>query len=288
VHINILMSLPAAIIVRLSRYSSLWHIHEIVTAPRWAAALLPWLVWVFGEKVVTNSFATRQNLVNWCPFLKNKTEVVLNGIDGSRFNNPIPMGVRKLCGWGEHTILFVMIGRIQDWKGQDIFLEAAEKAASINDSLRFLIVGDSPPGQYHFTKNMLEAIHNSTAKDSIVHWAHINDVERVLAEATASIVPSKSPEPFGLVVIEAMAAGIPVIASNHGGPSEIIKDGITGILIPPNDSDSLSKAMIKLAENVGMSNEMGRNGRIEQREKYDVSRYVSQFEELYEHQFQLS
>ena len=93
---------------------------------------------------------------------------------------------------------------------------------------------------------------------------------------------SVEPEPFGLVLVEAMAAGKPVVATAQGGPLEIVEEGITGFLVPPGDAEALAGALGKLLADEGLGRRMGEAGRQRAWERFSVERMVRELEEVYE------
>ena len=82
-----------------------------------------------------------------------------------------------------------------------------------------------------------------------------------MAALDVLVLPSLQPEPFGLVVLEAMAAGCPVIATNHGGPVEVIEDGVTGVLVPPTDPGPMAEALLMLLREPDRARAIGIRGR---------------------------
>jgi glycosyltransferase involved in cell wall biosynthesis len=108
------------------------------------------------------------------------------------------------------------------------------------------------------------------------------DMPDVFAAFDIFVLPSILPEPFGLVVIEAMASGKPVVATAPGGPSETVVDGETGFLVPPSDASAIAKALEELLADPAKRISMGDAGRRRAREVFSLPRYVSEFEELYD------
>jgi glycosyltransferase involved in cell wall biosynthesis len=99
--------------------------------------------------------------------------------------------------------------------------------------------------------------------------------------ADVFVLPSAGPEIFGIVNLEAMACGVPIVASKIGGVPDIVKDGENGLLVPPRDSEALADAIIYLLENEDMREKMGKNGR-KKAEGYSWERIAEETEEIYE------
>src|SRR5207302_9415189 len=107
------------------------------------------------------------------------------------------------------------------------------------------------------------------------------DMPRVLAAYDIFVLPSTSPEPFGLVILEAMASGKPVVATAPGGPSEVVVDGETGYLVPPSSPVDLAAAIEKLLPDPQRRKRMGDLGRERAARIFALPRYVQEFEDLY-------
>jgi glycosyltransferase involved in cell wall biosynthesis len=146
-----------------------------------------------------------------------------------------------------------------------------------------LIVGDSFAGQEQLSEAVdlrIESSHILRAR--ALRLPHAAEVGSVYEASDVVVVPSIEPEPFGLVAAEAMAAGLPVIASRIGGLPEIVDDHRTGLLVDPGDADSLLAAMRKLSASSSRRAEMGRQGRECFERRFRVDRYVEEITLVYE------
>lgn len=146
----------------------------------------------------------------------------------------------------EDTKIVIGAGRFVEWKGFDILLKAVEKALEKRDFILWL-VGDGPE------KYKLETYVASsrTLSGKVRFWGFKNDIRPFLWGADLFVLPSSNPEPFGLVLLEAMACGLPVIATSAGGPLDIISDDM-GWLVPPRDIDSLCSSILNALDNVSL------------------------------------
>lgn len=165
----------------------------------------------------------------------------------------------------DHQFTVGMVGRISRWKGQDVFLDAFARAFPDRDA-RGVIVGSAMFGEDDFAAE-LEARIDALGLRGCVRMAGFStDVNRHLAQFDALVHASVIPEPFGQVIVEGMAAGLPVIASGAGGPSEIITDGLNGLLYPPGDVEALATAMVRLRASPEMRAQLGAAARLKARE----------------------
>jgi glycosyltransferase involved in cell wall biosynthesis len=189
---------------------------------------------------------------------------------------------RHNLGFQPDHVVVVLAGRINRWKGQDVLVAtASELYRQGEQNCRYLIVGSPPNGQEHFRTNLLKQIDTSPARETIRLLDFTDEIATVWASCDIAVVPSTEPEPFGLVALEAMAAGKPVIAANHGGLPEIIQDGISGILVKPGSSNALAEAIKVLSHKPQLRERMGSTGKGIQAKTFSINSYVDSFRDLY-------
>jgi len=162
----------------------------------------------------------------------------------------------------ENTLNLLVIGRINDWKGQDLAIDALAILDSHFD-FKLRIVGSPYEGNEWILDSLKQRVklHNMGDKVEFIPFT-INPKEHY-EWCDVLIVPSKKPEPFGRIAIEAMSIAKPVIAAFHGGLSEIIKDDQNGFLFIPNSKESLNSCIAKYFGDAGVQlrKEHGRNGK---------------------------
>jgi glycosyltransferase involved in cell wall biosynthesis len=156
---------------------------------------------------------------------------------------------RAELGAREPGILFGIFGRLQRWKGQDVFLRAAASVAARHPGARFAVVGGSVFGLERDFEPELRALASALGiADRVVFTGQRPDTARLMAACDVICHATRGAEPFGMVIVEAMAQGRPVIATRGGGASEIVADGVTGLLVEPGDAEAMAAAMDRLAE----------------------------------------
>jgi glycosyltransferase involved in cell wall biosynthesis len=267
VYSNTLAVIAGALWARLHGVKHVWHVHEILPRPPLVQRLYSTALRLLADKVVCNSTATRRWILGTERALGDRTAVVWNGVDEppqQPFGSSARLRAELGCGAGE--ILTVLVGRINGWKGQEVLVDAADRLwASGKRHLRFAIVGGPPPGQREHLERLLDRIARSPARPAIRLLEFTDDPTAVWEACDVAVVPSTAPEPFGLVAVEAMAAGKPVVAAAHGGLLDIVEDGNTGLLVPPGDAAALAGALSRLADDEGLRRRMGDAGRERQR-----------------------
>jgi len=154
------------------------------------------------------------------------------------------------------TFVVGMVGRIAEWKGQHVFLSAFARAFPEGQE-RAVIVGSALFGEDDYADS-LHALIQGLGIDGRVEFRGFRDaVADELARLDVLVHASVLPEPFGRVVVEGMAAGLPVVAPAAGGPLEIITDGVDGILYPPGDVAALAEALQRLASDGALRSRLG-------------------------------
>lgn len=267
---NSVAALGGALWAALRRVPRLWHVREIVVAPRVAAKGFPRMLKALGGWCVCNSGATRQWITTECPALAPRSSVIWNGLE--EVGSPPAEAVaafRARLGYAPSDLVVTLVGRINRWKGQGLLIEAAGRLKAQGLSrLRFLIVGDVADGQHHFRETMLAQIEAAGLQDTVRWHPFTPDIDLVWAASDIAVAPSIDPEPFGRVAIEAMAQGLPVVAAEHGGLAEIVVHEQTGLLVQPGSVDALVAAIARLAESDTLRRRYGQAGALRQRQHF--------------------
>ncbi|CAG0950492.1 partial D-inositol 3-phosphate glycosyltransferase, partial [Anaerolineae bacterium] len=259
----------------------IWHVHEMIVHPPSVKRLFPMLLRLLADKVACNSNATLRLLLSSEPSLSGKSVVIWNGIERKGPIRAQP-ALRRRLGLGSDKVLVVLAGRINRWKGQGLLVEAAEILRSRGVSnAHFLIIGSHPPGQEHFLESLKRKIATSSAKDDITVMDFTDDIWDVWDSCDIAAVPSTEPEPFGMVALEAMISGKPVVAASHGGLTDIVADSFTGFLFEPSNAAALANCVEILVKDGEKRRSFGQNGRTRALESFSLGQYVSSFSDLY-------
>jgi glycosyltransferase involved in cell wall biosynthesis len=211
--------------------------------------------------------------------------VVHNAIDLSEYTTDLDgTAVRSEFGWNGQERVVGVIGRLDWWKGHEYFLQAMAEAVQEIPNLKGLIVGEpeaTRANQEYYRK--LRALTESLGlEDRIIFTGFRSDVPRILAALDVVVLSSSTPEPFGRVVIEGMAAGKPVVATAAGGVLEIITDGLDGLLVPCKDSKAMARAIVSLLRNPGWAEQIGTAARQRVAQAFSVERHVAQVQGVYD------
>ena len=189
---------------------------------------------------------------------------------------------RQRLGLGPSDLLVAIIGRLVPWKGQAVFLKALAKAKAQKPHLRGLIVGHDPSPTQSYLRTLQGLTRELGVDEAVQFLDWQEDVWALYAASDVIVHASTEPEPFGLIVIEAMAAGTPVIATRAGGVVDIVVDGSTGLLVEPRDVDALATAIIRLLENRALTAQLTRQATETVRTSFTMERNAAQVMEVYE------
>ena len=226
-----------------------------------------------ASRVIAVSQAVAESLRRNGVIESSKITVVHNGIDTDRFNQP---GAHS----GDSPVLVGTVGHLAPIKGQDIFVRAAALISASHPRVHFVVIGeDKSPQMVH--RRSLENLVAELGLNGIVSmpgWS--DDMPRVLSSLTLFVSAARS-EPFGLAIVEAMAAGLPIVATASEGALEIIEDGLTGKLVPSGDPEALAEAIKDLLDDPLECSRLGRNARLAARERYGLARMASDTERVY-------
>jgi glycosyltransferase involved in cell wall biosynthesis len=179
-----------------------------------------------------------------------------------------------------------VLSRLSRLKGLEFFLEAAAKLAARFPEARFAIIGEGRVFQdgaivQSAYKRELEAYADRLGLGGRVAFTGFRlDVPELLAEMTVSVLPTLS-EGLSNTVLESMAAGVPVVATDVGGNPEAVQHGVSGLLVPPRDSEALACAIGVLLENRELAANLGQAGRQRVVEHFSNTRMVQETERFY-------
>lgn len=210
----------------------------------------------------------------------DKTVVIHNVVDINRLQNT--RDIRETLGISTKQKLIGMVGRLTPWKGQKVFLAAAQQLAEQNDQYRFILVGDDAVGRVPGYREELKRLSNRGVLQGRVQLVgHREDVLDIMAACDVLVHASTKPEPFGIVIVEAMAMAKPVIATAIGGPLDIIEDKIDGLLVPPGDVSAVAEAIQWLIDNTELAARMGQHAQEKSRNQFSAAHLIKEFIKIY-------
>lgn len=205
----------------------------------------------------------------------HRVVVIRNGLNLVQFQpRPARGWLRRELGLPEGVVLLATIGQIGLRKGQNILAAAAPEIVSSIPDAHFLMIGERSSIKAESIEYEESIRHSFDAHDLSSHLHCLgrrDDIPNLLTEIDLIVHPANQ-EPFGRVLLEAAACGIPVVATDVGGTSEIVVDGVTGRLVPPQNPHALAAAVTGLLVNVPLLKSMGIAARHRALTEFDVAR----------------
>lgn len=258
VYSNTTAVLAGAFAARAMGVKHIWHIHEIIESPKWLSRLLGMLVNRYSHTVIVVSAAVKQH---WGQYVKaEKLQLVHNGINYSPYLQPSGK-LRRELGVTDDTVVIGMVARVHYWKGQSYFLQIASLLQQQFPHLHFVMIGDAFPGYEYLYEQLSAIITQENLHEKTSDLGYRTDVAELLQGFDILVLPSILPDPFPTVILEAMAAGKPVVATQQGGALEMVENGHTGLWIPVNEARLAAAAMEPLVTDPGLRKLMGEKGR---------------------------
>lgn len=284
IYSNTLAVLLGIFYAKKSGIKHLWHVHEIIESPKiFTKIFCKMLSLNSNSKIVYNSIATMK-FWDVSKKISSKSEVVWNGLEVNQKNvsKEEQEHVRKIIFKSNSSeIIIALVGRISRWKGQKLLLNTFNEVLKTHQNIKLAFIGSTPPNQEFFLHELQKNIKELDISDNVIHIPFTKEIAKIWQCIDIAVVPSIEPEPFGLVAVEAMLAKKPVIASNHGGLTEIIINNETGFLVEPNNENQLAETIITLIENPKLRQEFGEKGYKRAIENFSISNYVSSFEKIF-------
>jgi glycosyltransferase involved in cell wall biosynthesis len=173
-----------------------------------------------------------------------------------------------------------IVGGLIPWKGHCYFLEAAFLISRKFSEVKFLVVGEDFVGG-RYRRQLEDLSFKLGLSDKVVFTGFRQDIPEILGSLEILVLTSLK-EPFGRVLIEAMACAKPVVATNAGGVPEIVREGETGLLVPMRDPEALARSIKLLLNNKEKAKEMGEKGRRRVEENFTIEAHVKKVESLYQ------
>jgi glycosyltransferase involved in cell wall biosynthesis len=276
IHTNTFVNPEGGRVARRLGLPHVWHVRELVGrgAPfrfaREGRAMREYLA-RHASLVVANSRVTAERMRSWVP--EGMLRTVANGIDVDRF--AAIMSQRRSARSG--PLVVGLVANLTSWKKHDLFLDVARRLAP-RTSLEFHIFGHLP------SDSKLDRLRDRLGRDGLSNRVRLRgfvpDPVRIMSEVDIVVHPSDH-ESFGRLLVEAMAAGVPVVGVRGGGAAEIVDDGVTGLLAPPDDAAALADCVERLAADAELRVALGEAGRRRAREKYSLARCVGQTADVY-------
>ncbi|MBX3748377.1 MAG: glycosyltransferase family 4 protein [Verrucomicrobiae bacterium] len=264
----------AGAVCRGAGVPSVWWVNDALSAdffPRTARWLFTVQAWCRATRCVAVSEFVRRSLLQ-LGLPGGRVVAVPNGIPLERYRRREAGVLRGELGLGADVPLVGMVGRYTPWKGQDLFLKVARDWCRDGGGGQFVLMG----GAFNEDQGYEAALRREAGEGVLrgrVHWvAFRREVTSVLSDLDLVVHASRKPEPFGRVLIEAMAAGVPVLAARAGAVPEIIYEGVNGLLAGPGEVGEYRRQMERGLKDRLLRERLVREGLRTVRERFTVER----------------
>jgi glycosyltransferase involved in cell wall biosynthesis len=277
-------NLIAGIAGRLARVPSIWHIRvpQVMPLRRGGPFLVEgYLAALLATKFIANSYYTASTFHHtW----KRKTVIAWNAIDVTAISSNQRKGqLRKMVNVLENEKLVGVAGLISPRKGMDRFIEMAAKMAKIRDNVKFVIVGGAH-GEIDIQcrDELVKLAEELGISGKLYFTGDVDKASYYVGDMDAFFMCSRpGTETFGLVVIEAMAAEVPVVAFANDAMPEIIENGETGFLVPEGDTTAAAKRISQILDDSKLAGKFKKAGKERVLKNFDIPILMSNIEKLY-------
>lgn len=260
----------------------IWFMNDLLSAEHFSPSLISILTFLArfsANHLVVNSQASYDAWVKASGSNRN-VEIIYPGTDftkiAERTRNLEEIETLKEKLSANNKCIVGLFGRLTPWKGQDVFIQAISQLPNTHG----VIVGDAFFGQESYQQQLEAQVEKLNLQSRITFTGHSNQVPEWMAACDIIVHCSTAPEPFGLVIVEGMAALKPVIASDGGGAQEIIVNEVTGQLTPMKDADALAAAINRYIENPDWARTLATNGYTRSKQLFSTQSMIDRFREI--------
>lgn len=260
------------------RVPVIWHMRDILPASPLRSA-----VDAVAAMRATRIIAVSRAVADQFKWARKKVTVIYNGIlpprqseAGARDN------IRKRWGIPAGAKVIGCVGQIAPWKGQHVFVRAAIEIVRKISNVRFVVVGAPLYGDGAYYGAVRAEVKRSGLEDFFRFTGYADDGPACIGALDVLAHTAVEPEPFGRVIVEAMARGVPVVASATGGPVEIIRHGVDGILVPPGDTRAYARAILNFVTSKNLTDRVVASARATFIERFTIDRVAAEVTAVYE------
>jgi glycosyltransferase involved in cell wall biosynthesis len=263
---------------KLARIQGIVHAERGTIEDKAHNIVLQRFLWGFADQVLSVSDAHRKKMRNIIGFPHEQIKSIVNGVDTERFfpNPEIKEKIRKKLGLKKSSVCIGTIGSLRFVKNQSLLVNACKTILPSFDQVEVLIVGEGP-----LESQLIQEVKTLGFSEKI-HFAGAQpNIPAILNALDIFVLPSQA-EGISNTILEAMATGLPVIATEVGGNTELIKAGETGLLVPPSNPELLAKAILALVINKQKRLELGKNAHQSILDNFTIQVMVNNYTAVYD------
>jgi glycosyltransferase involved in cell wall biosynthesis len=265
----------------LSRRPLIFHLHDILSAEHFSPINQKVIIWLsnhIAKKVITVSQAAKTAFIE-AGGRSDLIEVVYNGFDPTCYQvlPETALALRQQLNLPDHAFVIGSFSRLSPWKGQHILLQAL---AQCPDHVIALLVGDSLFGEESYAEQLKAQVKNLNLQNRVHFLGFRSDVPNLMAACHLLVHTATAPEPAGRVLVEALLAGKPLIATQGGGTDELVERDVTGYLIPPGDPQALARSIQYCIDNPQATQHIAQSARAIATERFSLEAMYSQIDRI--------
>ena len=232
-----------------------------------------------SEKTIAISGEIKDKMTNIMNVNPEKLVMLHNGVDINKYDTTInKKKKRESLNFCENSILIGMVAQLRQQKNHEMLLKVVKEVFLMKNNIKFLIIGNGNSERKRTLQNMAKEL---GIDQNIEFMGRRSDVPELLKILDIAVLTSRC-EASPLIILEYLAAKLPVIATSVPGVSEIIENNETGILVGPNDVKGFADAIVKLIEDRTFACSLGKNGFKLARDKFSFKNYMENIESLYQ------
>jgi len=234
------------------------------------------------RRVLAISNVIHRNVLATTPIAPERVVTFFDAVDLRRFTTSPGQRqlTRNMFGVPGQTVVVGFVGRMSPGKGHEELLQAARLLRARGRDVRFLVVGDASHGEEEYARTIRTLARTLEVEECVTFAGYRADIPALMAAFDILAFPSHA-ESFGVVLIEAMAMGLPVVSTNTDGVVDIVADGQSGIMVPRQDARALADGLERLIGDPDLRVRMGKAGRVRVEELFDQEKQITRLERLY-------
>lgn len=237
-----------------------------------------WLYQNATNHIVTTGEALRQQLHQENGYALDSMTSVPTGIDLNRFRPLDRASCKKKIGLDENLKFIGIVATLRDWKGHSYLFDAMVSIATIHPTWHLLVIGDGP-----YEQKLREKVNSLQLRDHVTFVGRQNNIPEWLNAIELFVLPSYGDEGVPQSIIQAMACGLPVVSTPIGSIEEAVLHGVTGLVVPPRDSDAIASAITKLIGNPALRRQFGEAGHARAHEQFAFDLMIDRMESIFTH-----
>jgi len=283
IHSNTLPNVYGARAAKLAGLPHVWEVRELDLRPKAVRAALVFLARRGAARIVCMSGSIAAGLFGR-EWQKEPISVIYGAVDLGAFRpaSTAPTRLRGRLGLPPDSRVAGIWCRFDEWKGLPVAIRAAGRIAKTTPRFRLLVAGGPTAGHERYAEK-LKRLAQKVAPDSVIFtgWLSPEETPAFVAGLDVAVHASTRPEPFGLVIAEAMSCGTPLVAPRIGSPLELVENEIDGLLYEAGKPEALAAAIKRFFDEPELREKCARAGRAKAERLFDIKKNVRQLEEIY-------